>query len=495
MNEPENRIKILAVDDERDIREGCERILTRLDFHVFTASRGEEALAIVQKENIAIVLLDLKMPGMDGIEVLHRIREFNQNIVVIVVTGFATVATAIEAMKKGAYDFIPKPFEPEQLRIVVKRAREKLRLEYEAEKLKQERARTLADLGMEKSRIRTIIESLPNGIVVTNTACQVVLINPIFCKYLGFDLKPGESIDHYIKDETLCTLIQRLSQNTMEANEKKFKYELQLDNHVYLLAEGQQVLSEDGDCLGAVVMFMDITEMKALNQMKSDFVAKVSHDLRSPLTTIHEQLSTVLNDMEGLKEYYVRILTRAKEKTHGLITMIADLLDISRIEAGMVHHRLEPVNINNVLKSIIEFLDTQAKHKQQTLIFQPNTESLPEIIADMESLDSIFGNLISNAINYTQEGGEIIVKSSIVQDHICVEVKDNGYGIESQYHEKIFDKFFRVKNEKTRYAIGTGLGLPIVKALVEGMKGQISLESDYGKGSSFLVKLPINSPK
>ncbi len=133
-----------------------------------TASRGEEGLERLTQEGADIVLLDLKMPGIDGMEVLGRIRALDESILVIVITGYATVDTAIEAMKKGAYDFIPKPFEPEQLRIVANRAAEKIRLVREADLLEQARRRTLIDLDTEKSRLHTILTSLPSGVVVTN---------------------------------------------------------------------------------------------------------------------------------------------------------------------------------------------------------------------------------------------------------------------------------------------------------------------------------------
>ncbi|HUV08474.1 MAG TPA: response regulator, partial [Spirochaetia bacterium] len=137
------RMQILVVDDEVDIRDACERILTRMNFHVFTASQGDEALRILKKEQIALVLLDLKMPGIDGLEVLKRIRDIDETILVIVITGYATVEMAIEAMKQGAYDFIAKPFETDPLRIVVQRASEKIRLTREARQLDLERRRTL----------------------------------------------------------------------------------------------------------------------------------------------------------------------------------------------------------------------------------------------------------------------------------------------------------------------------------------------------------------
>ena len=183
MNREVERIRILVVDDERDIREGFGTYLSRLGFQLYTAKRGEEALQIFEEAHPAIVLLDLKMPGMDGMEVLKLLRERDPSLLVIVITGYATVETAIEAMKQGAYDFISKPFEPDQLRIVVNRAADKIRLTREAHKLEQEKARTLSDLDTEKSRLRTIIESLPDGVMVTNTGGQVVLINPS-CKHM-----------------------------------------------------------------------------------------------------------------------------------------------------------------------------------------------------------------------------------------------------------------------------------------------------------------------
>jgi len=168
---------VLVVDDEQDIRDASERILSRVGYQVQKASRGDEALDILNKKSVDIMLLDLKMPGMDGLEVLERIRKQNTKIQVIVITGYATVETAIEAMKQGAYDFIPKPFEPDQLRIVVNRAWEKIHFIREAEKLELERNRTLSDLDTEKSRIRTIIESFPSGVMVTNPKGRVVLMN------------------------------------------------------------------------------------------------------------------------------------------------------------------------------------------------------------------------------------------------------------------------------------------------------------------------------
>lgn len=487
--------KIMIIDDEPSLREGARRILSRMDFEVLTASRGEEGLALLQEQPVGIVLLDMKMPGMDGMEVLKRIMEMDRGVIVIVITGYATVETAIEAMKLGAYNFIPKPYQPEQLRIAVNRAREKIELGLAAEKLARDRTRTLEDLHTEQSRTLTIIESLPNGVLVTNTQGNVVLINAACYHHLDIsrDKKPGLPIDAFIKDVPLCRLITDISRGRYIDYTDIPAHEIDVDNEKFFLARCRPVLGDKRECLGAVVNIMDISAMKALDQLKSEFVAKVTHELRSPLSTIHEQLKTVMNekgDKGSEEDQYM--LSRAKEKTAGLISTIGDLLDLSRIEAGIASAREStPVKVDELLEGIGDFLRARATAKKQTLTVVPPPAPLPPLTADFMALESLFGNLISNAINYTPEGGEITVKSDLTGNNLRIRIKDNGFGIDAKHMDKIFDRFYRVKNDKTRYITGTGLGLPIVKGIVDKMGGYINVESEVNKGTVFTVLLPL----
>jgi len=494
VNSSLDTISILVVDDERDIREGSERILSRIGFNLWTASRGDEGLEIIDREDIAIVLLDLKMPGIDGFEVLEKIREQDRSILVIVITGFATVETAIEAMKLGAYDFIPKPFEPDQLRITVNRAAEKISLEREAKRLEEDKRRTMMDLDTEKSRIHTILSSLPNGVIVTNSNGQVVLVNPAFRQLLNLsrEVETGRGIEAYIPDHGLCDLILEISKGRHIDFDDIADYEFSIADEKYLLAKGQPVLGEKNECLGAVVNVMDITGMRMLDQLKNEFVAKVSHELRSPLSTIHEQLALVLRDLMGeMPENDQYILTRAQEKTRGLISVIGDLLDLSRIEEGLICKDPKPVEIDQLLINIVEFLKTRADKKKQSLVLNLPGEKLQTLTADPLALESVFGNLIANAINYTQESGEITVSLDLAGINMRVRVADNGFGIEAKYLEKIFERFYRVKNDRTRYITGTGLGLPIVKGLVDSMGGLIEVDSMPGEGTTFTVLIPV----
>jgi DNA-binding NtrC family response regulator len=162
----QEQISILVVDDEQIMRDGCSRILSKNGWSVMTAENGAQGLDQIQKhlEKIGVILLDLMMPGMSGMEVLDRVRGIDPSLLVIVITGYATVEWAVEAMKKGAYDFIAKPFTPDQLRLVVRRALERRSLQKEAEFLRQERERSLRDIATEKSKLKTIINCMGVGV-------------------------------------------------------------------------------------------------------------------------------------------------------------------------------------------------------------------------------------------------------------------------------------------------------------------------------------------
>jgi signal transduction histidine kinase/FixJ family two-component response regulator len=487
---------ILVVDDEIDTRDGCERILSRMGYRVRTAGGGDEALEVVRTQPVSIVLLDLKMPGADGMNILEQIRELNASILVIVITGYATVELAIEAMKLGAYDFIPKPFEPDQLRIVVRRAHEKIRLTNEAIELDLERQRTLADLGNEKSRTRTIIESLPTGVVVTNTEGKVVLMNPTFLQQL--DLEPtteaGADIDAYVGDEHFCQLVLEISRGNQRGKDAVAACEVELRNGKSLLAKGRPIVGAGGHCLGAVMTLSDITALRALDRVKSEFVAEVSHELRSPLSTIHEQLALVIRDLtSGSTADDLPILSRAFDKTHDLIALVGDLLDLSRIESGTSYSMPQTVCLEEMLEKIVSFLATRAQKRGQKLTLELPAEPLPDLIVDPFALEGIFGNLVSNAINYTQDGGKIRVKAKRTKCAVQISVVDNGMGIDQKHLERIFERFYRVKNEKTRHISGTGLGLPIVKELTDKVGGTIRVKSVVGRGSTFTVVLPVGA--
>jgi PAS domain S-box-containing protein len=490
--EPQNQLNVLIVDDEEHIRIAVERILRRLNCGVLQAPDGEKALAMLQEHDVAVVLLDLKMPGMDGMEVHSRIREAGYPVQVIIITGYATLETAIEAMKQGAFDFIPKPFDKDHLALVVDRALNTIRLEQERARLEQERQRALLDLNTEKSRIRTILESLPNGVIVTNTQGRVVLMNQMARQILAGEESPiGREIGECLEDGELCELIRSQS---VAAQDEGSSYELRLGDESYYMVQTNPVLGEEGECLGAVIVFGDISDLKEMDRLKSEFVAKVSHELRSPLSTIHEQMALVLQDMleQEQPEKEQRILSRAKEKTKGMLSLIEDLLDLSRVEAGSAFTDIQRVNIRETLESQVDFFRDRAEEKGQELSLEAVGDEWPMVDTDPRALESVFGNLIGNAVKYTPEGGQVGVRiGPVEQGLIRVEVEDDGIGISEKEQSRIFERFYRVKDGQTRNISGSGLGLPIVKGILDDMGGSISLHSEHGRGSTFIVWIPV----
>jgi signal transduction histidine kinase len=494
----EELVPVLVVDDERDIRDGVERFLKRMGCRVHQAADGAAGLEALAEHRPWVVLLDLKMPGMDGLEVLPVILREEPETLVIVITGYATVETAIQAMKNGAYDFIPKPFNPDQLRITVGRAIERRRLAEEARRAREERRRTLADLHTEKSRTRTIIRALPFGVLVTATDGRVALLNPALRHLLDLpdDCAPGRALEEYVDDAEFCRRARQPPEPPPAGappQEASWSCELATAGGRQLLARGTAVTGEEGESLGTVVVMVDLTPFKLLDGVKSEFVAKVSHELRSPLSTIYLQLSLLLDDGQSGQAESRHLISRAREKTEGLIAFVRDMLDLSRLESGAAREK-QRVELGQTLSAVVEALEPQAREKEQSLSLELPEGGLPALWADPGALDSVFTNLVSNAVKYTPQGGSIAVRAAADGGRVRVEVADDGIGIEPDKKEAVFEKFYRVKSQHTRYVTGTGLGLPIVKSILEGMGGEVGLESQPGQGSTFTVLLPVEEP-
>jgi two-component system phosphate regulon sensor histidine kinase PhoR len=237
----------------------------------------------------------------------------------------------------------------------------------------------------------------------------------------------------------------------------------------------------------------DITGLKELDRMKSDFVAMVSHELRSPVASIQQQLSVMLEGLSGdLTQRQLRMIKRAKERARGLLDLINDLLDISKIEAGMVVQYKEPLQLDDLLEKVHGLMlpEAEAKRLKLKLNIEP---PLQLVKGDRNNLEGVFTNLVNNAIKYTPEEGEVTIRVKGEGENVRVEVSDTGIGISKEDLPRIFDRFYRVKSEKTRQIVGTGLGLSIVKHIVEAHLGTISVESEEGGGSTFTVVLPAVS--
>jgi len=484
---------VLVVDDEKVVREGCSRILNPEGFQVLTAENGQEALEALDREAVNVILCDLKMPVMGALEVLEEVGQHYPDIPVIIITGHGTVESAVDCMKKGAYDFITKPFRADHVVLVVKRALEKQALERRARQLQEERARNLYDLATEQSRIRTIVNCMADGVLVTNRDFEVVLFNPALMRLL--ELEPPSAQPAVLSDllgdkalfEALQTLLAKPGNET-----ELISQELQRDR-IHLRALSALVYGPDREVLGTITVLHDITSFKELDEMKSNFVHQVSHELRAPLSAINQQHSVILDGLAGeLTGKQRELLKRGQGRIQGLLDMINDLLDVARIESGHGVQQQVVLNLADILGETVALLESKAEERGLSLELELPPE-LPLVQADARSMEEVFTNLISNGINYTPDGGTVTVSAILHGEYLEFRVSDTGVGIAPEEIPKIFDKFYRVKHPETRQVIGTGLGLSIVKGIIEAHRGSVEVESKPGVGTTFRVLLPTIS--
>ena len=484
---------ILVVDDEKIIREGAERILKKEGWKTTIAESGERGLELIKGNEFQILMLDLMMPGISGMEVLKNVQEIQPDLLVIVITGYATIENAVEAMRNGAYDFIPKPFTPDQLRIVVRRAMDKINLEREAELLRIEREKSLQDIANEKSKTLTIINHMADGVLVTDQNGYIVLNNPAVTRMLGLEEESplGKHLSEWAGSEDLTQMLEKVL--SMESSQDQgISLELAWGDppKSFFVAHSAPVRSDKGEIFGSVTVFNDVTWLKELDRMKSEFVDMVSHELRSPLSSIRQKLSLIVDGLTGeINEEQGQIVSRVQHRIDGLIGMISNLLDLSRIESGRLVQQKERIALPEIIDETIDLMTQEAEKKRLKFEVAIDAQLFP-IHADRQSMETVITNLLNNAVKYNREGGRVSVSAQNRGEFIEVKVSDSGVGISKEDLPRIFDKFYRIRSEYTRKVIGSGIGLPLVKAIVEAHFGTITVESETGKGTTFTVLLP-----
>lgn len=482
--------KVLVVDDEPGVRRGCERVLRAEGHTVLLAENGEQGLDVIRRHpETDLALVDLRMPGISGLEFIAEAREVATETVFVVITAYATLEAAIEATKRGAYDFLTKPFAPDELVRLVNRALERVRLIRERNRLEAERRRRLLELATEQSRFRTVIDCMADGVLVCNAEQELALCNPAALKLLTqvSDSHEPSLVNEVVSSPELVRMISEASQQ-----QKRLSQEIRLTTEPqpqWALADVAPVRDESsGRFLGTVTVVRDITELKRVEQVKAQFVRMVAHELRAPLSAVDSYLSVLLQGFVSDKQKEREILSRSKERLKAMMDLVSDLLEISRMEAGAVHREITPRQIDDVLNEVMETLTPLAEANQvQVVLRMP--DDLPPIEADREELVRLFSNLVSNAIKYNKPGGRALVTAELDGRYVKVSVEDNGVGMNEESQKRLFSEFFREKRAETSQVTGTGLGLSIVKRIVDFYHGRIEVQSQVGKGTTFTVWL------
>ncbi len=368
-------LKVLVVDDEPGIRSGTKRILEnfkvdypfmdeQFNYEVLESASGEDAITLINQQSPDIVLLDNKLPGIQGIDVLEYIKKNRYDIFVVMITSYASLEVAVKATRNGAFDFIPKPFTPQELR---------------------------------------------------------------------------SSIENITKQIFLKRMAKKLN--------------------------------------------------KAGKEIRFQFLSVLSHELKAPLNAIDGYLTMIKEKQFGNNiDNYQHIVDRALERVSGMRYLILDLLDFTKIENGTPSQNIQEVDIVKIAEISIDTIRPYAI--QRDIDVYLNSRSPVIMKADPSEIEIILNNLISNAVKYNKDKGRVDIYIKKENGKYLIQVDDTGIGMTKTDIQQLFQDFFRVKNEYTKNITGSGLGLSIVKKIVDMYNGKIEVTSTPGQGSSFKIYFP-----
>lgn len=341
---------------------------------------------------------------------------------------------------------------------------------------------------MQQDRLSTLIESMGSGLMLIDNRGYISLINRAYIE--TFEVNSNEYLckQYYsvIDHKEITFLIEEIFMT-----ERKVKRQLLLPIGIvrrYFEVAGSPIIGTQNEWKGVLLVFHDITELKKLEQMRKDFVANVSHELKTPITSIKGFSETLLDGAmkdEATLEAFLRIILNESDR---LQMLIEDLLDLSRIEQQGFHLNIEEIDIAILMHEIMTLLKGKAEEKNILLRFAPISTPL-FIKGDYARLKQVFINLLSNAITYTPIGGYVEIDVKENEGKVYIQIKDTGIGIDMEEIPRIFERFYRVDKARSRNSGGTGLGLAIVKHIVEAHKGSISVTSVKEKGTTFTITL------
>lgn len=374
----EELFKVLIVDDEPGMRSGVSRVLndfsinlpdiqSEIKFQVIEAENAESGLEIIESQHPDILFLDNKLPGMSGLELLNIIAEKKIDILTVMITAYASLETAVEATKNGAYDFLAKPFSPAEIKHMVRKASNRIVYKRQAKNLSEERKR-----------------------------------------------------------------------------------------------------------------------------VRFQFISVLAHELKSPLAAIQGYLNIISDRVMGNElSSYDNVINRSLIRLDGMKKLIFDLLDMTRIESEQRKREFAEINLCELVKKSIEANVLIANQQNITINFEVGNDVVMK--GDHTEIEIILNNLISNAVKYNKNGGKVDIKITADDKKVVINVSDTGIGLKEEEISRLFKDFVRIKNEQTRNILGSGLGLSTVKKLAQLYNGDISVKSEFSKGSSFTVELLKNS--
>jgi signal transduction histidine kinase/DNA-binding response OmpR family regulator len=574
--------RVLVIDDEPLLRRALADYLRECGYHASTAADGAEGLNSARAEHFDVVLVDLRMPRVDGLEVVATLKAEQPELPVVVVSGTGVLQDVIEAVRRGAWDYVTKPVrDMDEITVIIERVLERARLIAERDRYQQEIEDLNRQLGVTVARQTEDLRAQNRELTALNhiiSAADATLdpleILRVLCTELALALSLPHASATLAESDGLNLKIaaeycrydrESLLGRTIAMTEPSVAYVLQhqlplfiedaqddsrlgdylagirrrqtatlllapvvvrgrvmsilgletvvprtYDDHDTSLivnaaaAAGQALealnlhreLREHADALETTVaqrtaeLSVALEQAQAADKAKSQFLSSVSHELRTPLASIRLYLGLLSQGRVEHRQRYLESLAREVER---LQVLIEELLDISRLDLEKTIPQWQPVDLNALLATLAE--DRTRLFTERGLHLHLDTvEALPSIPADPALLEQVATNLLTNALNYTQPGGDVWLSTTAVthkaRPWVVFKVRDNGPGIAPEEQQQLFQRFYRGEAARVSKAPGTGLGLAISQGIVSLHHGRITLESDLGKGSTFCVWLP-----
>lgn len=345
---------------------------------------------------------------------------------------------------------------------------------------------SISKLTREKNRLDIMFANMADGVMLVDRTGKIVHANQVMSNIMdiSYDELLNYNYNEMIKDLDSEYTLECIKEKDLEHGNSNIEINLSVYNMRYGL-----IKDESGEVDGMIIVFQDITEQQKLDNMRKEFVADVSHELKTPITNIKSYAETLLN-AEVEADMRKTFLTVIDDECDRMARIVRELLQLSNFDAKIVNWKKEHIRLNEFIEKVYFKIKISADEKNQTITINKCSDRA-EVFADSDGLEQVLLNILTNAIKYTEDGGKIEISTVKKDRNIIVSVSDNGIGIPESDLKRIFERFYRVDKARARELGGTGLGLPIAKHIVESHGGQIFIKSEYKKGTTIDIILPI----
>ena len=501
--------KILVIDDEESIRTLLRISLTHKGFEVITAEDGSKGVEIFKREKPPIVITDIKMPGIDGLEVLKEIKELNPDARVIVITGHGDMESAIESLKLDASDFINKPVKEDALMVAIKRAQEilwmKQKLREYTENLELMVKEATEELRKAHDFQKNLIQSSIDSIIASKKDGTIIVFNQGAENLLGFkaDEVIGKMQREAIFPQGVSEMIKEsFSSQAYGGGSRLVNYEsaiISKNGEEIPVRTSGTILFQNGDEIGAVYFFQDLREIKRLEKELIDNERLSA--IGQTVTGMAHCIKNILNGLEGgiymvntgLKKDKQTILSKGWGMVQSNVAKISDLVMNMLSYSKEREPELESCSPNDIAQEIFDLMEESAK-KSKVKLIKDFDLSINACYLDPDGLYRCLLNLVTNAIDACrfdpnkEKDWSVVIKTRKKESDTRFDIVDNGMGMTQEVQEKLFERFFTTKGSK-----GSGFGLLVTRKIIDEQGGNITFKSDPGKGSTFSIHLPYRS--